>query len=112
MFSILVVEDDATLNRMICAKLKQAHYNVISASDGEAALNCLDREHIDLIISDVMMPHMDGYALTKALRSANMTLPILMITAKGQMEDMEKGFRAGTVICSPYDDSFIFYCLP
>ena len=96
MFSILVVEDDATLNRMICAKLKQAHYNVISASDGEAALNCLDREHIDLIISDVMMPHMDGYALTSALRSANMTLPILMITAKGQMEDMEKGFRAGT----------------
>ena len=96
MFSILVVEDDATLNRMICAKLKQAQYRVVPAFDGEEALACMEREHIDLIISDVMMPRMDGYALTQSLRSSKMTLPILMITARGQMEDMEKGFRAGT----------------
>lgn len=96
MFSILVAEDDATLNRMICAKLQQAHYRVFPVFDGEEALSCLDREHIDLIISDVMMPRMDGYTLTQTLRGAKLTLPILMITAKGQLEDMERGFRAGT----------------
>lgn len=56
----------------------------------------MEKEHIDLIISDVMMPRMDGLELTSALRGAKMTLPILIFTAKGQMEDMEKGFRAGT----------------
>lgn len=96
MFSILVAEDDKTLNRMICAKLKQAQYQVFSAFDGQEALELMEKEHIDLIISDVMMPRMDGIELTSALRGAKMTLPILIITAKGQMEDMEKGFRAGT----------------
>ena len=96
MRSILVVEDDYALNRMICAKLRQEDYQVFSAMDGQEALDIMAREHIDLVISDVMMPHMDGYALTKELRSAKYHLPILMITAKSQMEDMEKGFVAGT----------------
>ena len=96
MFSILVVEDDTTLNRMICAKLKQAHYEPFAAFDGEEALAVLEHEHIDLIISDVMMPKMDGLMLTRTLGNANFHLPILMITAKDQMEDMEKGFVAGT----------------
>ncbi|MBQ7607795.1 MAG: response regulator transcription factor [Desulfovibrionaceae bacterium] len=96
MFSILVVEDDTTLNRMICAKLTKAQYHPIPAFDGQEALSVLEREHVDLIISDVMMPHIDGYALTQALREANIHIPILMITVKNQMEDMERGFRAGT----------------
>lgn len=96
MFSILVAEDDKTLNRMICTKLKQAQYQVFPAFDGQEALELMEKEHIDLIISDVMMPRMDGIELTSALRGAKLTLPILIITAKGQMEDMEKGFRAGT----------------
>jgi DNA-binding response OmpR family regulator len=96
MFSILVVEDDETLNKMICAKLKQESYHVFSAFDGEQALDLLDKEHIDLIISDIMMPKMDGYQLTRELRDAAYTVPILMITAKNSLEDMEKGFRAGT----------------
>lgn len=96
MFSILVAEDDKTLNRMICTRLKQAQYQVFPAFDGQEALELMEKEHIDLIISDVMMPRMDGIELTSALRGAKMTLPILIITAKGQMEDMEKGFRAGT----------------
>lgn len=96
MFSILVVEDDELLNKMICAKLKQESYNVFSSFDGEQALDILDREHIDLIISDIMMPNMDGYQLTKELRDASYTIPILMMTAKNQFEDMEKAFRAGT----------------
>ena len=54
MFSILVVEDDKNLNRMICAKLKQAHYSAFPAFDGQEALEIMEREHIDLVISDVM----------------------------------------------------------
>ena len=96
MFSILVVEDNENLNKMMSAKLKMETYNVFSAFNGEEALEVLDHEHIDLIISDVMMPGIDGYELTKTLRSANYTMPILMITAKNQIEDMEKGFVAGT----------------
>ena len=96
MFSILVAEDDSTLNRMICAKLKQANYKPFPVFDGVEALSVLEHEHIDLIISDVMMPKMDGLALTRNLRNARFDLPILMITAKDQMEDMEKGFMAGT----------------
>jgi len=96
MFSILIVEDDEILNKMICVKLKLEAYRVFAAFDGEQALDVLDREHIDLIISDIMMPNMDGYQLARELRDAAYTIPILMVTAKNQMEDMEKGFLAGT----------------
>lgn len=96
MFSILVVEDDEILNKMICKKLQQESYLVFTSFDGEQALDLLDKEHIDLIISDIMMPNMDGYQLVKELRDAAYTIPILMITAKNQFEDMERGFRAGT----------------
>ena len=96
MFSILVVEDDEILNKMIGVKLRQESYSVFAAFDGVQALDVLDKEHIDLIISDIMMPNMDGYELTKELRNVAYTIPILMVTAKTQMEDMEKGFQAGT----------------
>jgi DNA-binding response OmpR family regulator len=96
MFSILIVEDDEILNKMMCVKLKTELYRVFSAFDGEEALNVLDKEHIDLIISDIMMPNMDGYQLTKAIRDSGFATPILMVTAKNQLEDMEKGFIAGT----------------
>lgn len=96
MFSVLVVEDDENLNKLMCEKLKNETYQVFSAFDGDEALEVLDQQHIDLILSDVMMPKMNGYELTKQLRDAAYTLPILMITAKDQMEDMEKGFMAGT----------------
>ena len=96
MFSILVVEDDENLNELMCEKLKKETYQVFSAFDGKEALEVLDQQHIDLMISDIMMPNMNGYELTKELRDAAYTLPILMITAKDQMEDMEKGFMAGT----------------
>ena len=96
MFTILVAEDDASLNKIICAKLSKEQFKAIPAFDGEEALEVMDREHVDLIISDVMMPKLDGYELTKLLRNTRYYLPILMITAKGQLEDMEKGFVAGT----------------
>lgn len=96
MFSILVVEDDETLNKIMCTKLKQENFKTFSAFDGAQALEILDQEYIDLIISDIMMPKIDGYELTKELRDASYAQPILMVTAKDQLEDMEQGFRAGT----------------
>lgn len=96
MFSILVVEDDTILNKMICAKLKAQDYTVYAAYDGEEALDLLDREYVDLIISDIMMPKMDGITLIRELRDADYNMPVLIITAKDQMEDMEEGFKAGT----------------
>lgn len=96
MFTVLVVEDDTSLNKMICAKLNKEQFKAIPAFGGEEALEVMNREHIDLIISDIMMPKMDGYELTKLLRDTRYFLPILMITAKDQLEDMENGFVAGT----------------
>lgn len=96
MVNILVVEDDKNLQKLMIAVLKQQGYHVLSARDGTEALNILDSFHIDLIISDIMMPNMDGYTLTEALRKANYTLPILMVTAKETFEDKKKGFLVGT----------------
>lgn len=96
MFHILVVEDNADMRELFCTVLSDSGYNTISAADGLEALEIMDREYIDLIVVDVMMPGMDGYELTKTLREAKMDLPILMVTAKDQFEDIQNGFRAGT----------------
>lgn len=96
MFNILVVEDDKNLRKLMTAVLKQKGYNIYSAKDGLEALEILEGNHIDLLISDIMMPDMDGYALTKELRDANYNLPILMVTAKDTFEDKKKGFQVGT----------------
>jgi DNA-binding response OmpR family regulator len=96
MFRILVVEDHTNIRKLITARLEQEGYMVFQAENGEMALNVLEAHHIDLIISDIMMPKMDGYELTKSLREANFDLPVLMVTAKESFEDKEKGFRVGT----------------
>lgn len=96
MFNILVVEDDAKLNKLFCTVLTRHDYRTFSAADGEEALEILDKEYIDLVVSDIMMPNMDGYELTKALRDAGYNLPVLMITAKEEFKDKQKGFLVGT----------------
>ena len=96
MVNILVVEDDKNLQKLMTAVLKQSGYNVIVARDGEEALDKMSASHIDLLISDIMMPTMDGYTLTDTLRKANYTLPILMVTAKETFDDKRKGFLVGT----------------
>lgn len=96
MFQILVVEDDASLRRLMSAALKQHGYSCHTANDGVEALDVMEKTNIDLIISDVMMPNMDGYELTRQLRRANYDLPILMVTAKETFEDKQEGFIAGT----------------
>ncbi|MBR4554597.1 MAG: response regulator transcription factor [Ruminococcus sp.] len=96
MFRVLVVEDDANLRKLMSAALKQNGYEPYTAEDGEKALDLLDKVSIDLIISDIMMPNMDGYELTSQLRRVNYDMPILMVTAKESFEDKQKGFIAGT----------------
>lgn len=96
MFKILAVDDNETIRRLIATYLLRDGYQVFLASDGIEALDILDREHIDLMIADIMMPNMDGYTLTQELRNARYYFPILMITAKGSIEDKKKGFMSGT----------------
>ena len=83
MFQILIVEDDKELSQLFQKVLEKNGYQVKSASDGAEALEVLVKEYIDLIISDIMMPVMDGYELVSELRSAGYQIPVLMITAKG-----------------------------
>lgn len=96
MFHILVVEDDKNTQKLMKAILKEYGYDPILANDGIEALNMLDEHHVDLIILDIMMPHMDGYELTRQLREGEFNLPILMVTAKQLPEDKKKGFIVGT----------------
>ena len=95
MFSVLVIEDDQKINKLFCTVLNRSGFRTISAFDGDKALQLLDSEYIDIIISDIMLPKMNGYELTKILRDAGYSIPILMITAKDSFEDKEKGFLSG-----------------
>lgn len=96
MFDILVVEDDEKQRRIISTVLIRNGYHVLEACDGKSALETMDKHHTDLIVSDVMMPNMDGFELTKTLRNACYNLPVLMVTAKDSFADKQKGFTAGT----------------
>ncbi len=96
MFHILVVEDDKNTARLMKAVLKHNGYEVFSAADGLEVLDVMDREFIDLIVLDVMMPRMDGYEFTEQLRSVGNSTPILMVTAKQLPEEKCKGFLVGT----------------
>ena len=95
MFSILVCEDDFAIKTMISTKLKQENYSVYTVQNGQEALNLMEKQQIDLVISDIMMPEMDGYEFVQTLRETKHTLPILMITAKSQLESLEEAFKLG-----------------
>ena len=92
---ILVVEDDNDLNNLIQTVLESKGHDVFAARNGKEALDILDITHIDLIISDIMMPRMDGIRLLTDIREANMKMPVLLITAKGSYDDKNKGFSSG-----------------
>lgn len=96
MFRILVVEDDAELRGLFRRVLEKNGYEALEAADGQQALDVLDENYIDLIISDIMMPVMDGYELVRSLREADISIPVLMITAKDAFDDMRRGFLSGT----------------
>lgn len=96
MFRILIAEDDLELRTLFTHVLEKNGYSVRGVSNGEEALRALDQNYVDLIITDVMMPGMDGYDLVHSLRDSGMNLPVLMITAKDTFNDMQTGFASGT----------------
>lgn len=96
MFHILVVEDDKNTRRLLEAVLKKSGYIVVTAENGQVALDKMEAEHVDLIVLDVMMPGMDGLAFTQMLRESGSMIPVLMATAKALPKDKRKGFLAGT----------------
>lgn len=106
MFHILVVDDDKNTRRLIQAVLEAENYTVFTAVNGADALDVVDREHIDLVVLDIMMPEMDGYEFTKVLRASQNDLPILMVSARQLPADRHKGFLAGTddYITKPIDE--------
>lgn len=96
MFNILIVDDQPNIRRLYEYTLEKNGYRPFTAANGEEALAVLDRQHIDLVILDVMMPVLDGYGCLKALRSGGSSVPVLMITARDSAEDVRKSFLLGT----------------
>ena len=96
MLKILIAEDDRELRQLFEHVLVKNGYSVRGVSDGQEALDAMDEEYFNLIISDIMMPVMDGYTLVRSLRDAGDTTPVLMITAKDAFDDMRMGFLSGT----------------
>lgn len=95
MIKILVVEDDIKLNKLVRTVLAQNGYDADTALDGDSALDMFGEKHYDLIISDIMMPVTDGYALAKKIREINANIPILFMTAVDDLDAKKKGFSLG-----------------
>ena len=96
MFKILIAEDDSELRQLFSHVLIKNGYSVTGVYNGKEALDALDKGYYDLIISDIMMPEMDGYELVSSLRTAGYSIPVMMITAKDAFDDMRMGFVSGT----------------
>ena len=95
MLKILIAEDDRELRQLFSHVLTRHGYTVVGVSNGQEALDAMDKDFFDMIISDVMMPVMDGYQLVRQLRDVGNTTPVLMITAKDAFDDMRLGFQSG-----------------
>lgn len=94
MFNVLVVDDDKNTRSLMQAVLGK-DYNVFTAENGNAALRIMDEQYIDLVVVDIMMPELDGYGFTSALRESDSEIPILMVSAKQLPVDRKEGFRVG-----------------
>ncbi len=95
MIKILLVEDDPALLELYGITLRRAGYHTLLASNGQEAWEILEKEYIDLMITDIMMPFMDGYELVSLFRRENPRLPVLMITAKDDFPSKNRGFSLG-----------------
>ena len=96
MLKILIAEDDRELRQLFSHVLTKNGYSVKGVTNGREALDAIDADYFDLIISDIMMPVVDGYEFVRSLRDAGNNIPVLMITAKDGFEDMRRGFISGT----------------
>ena len=95
MFKILVVEDDKDLNRTVCTFLNQSGYEATGCLNASDAYDAMYETMFDLIVSDIMMPGIDGFEFVKSIRSLNENLPILFMTARDDMASKQRGFRIG-----------------
>lgn len=95
MFKILIAEDDVELRELFKHVLLKNGYSVFGVSNGKEACAALDKSYYDLIISDIMMPIMDGYELVQFLRDSGNNIPVLTVTAKDAFDDMRMGFLSG-----------------
>ncbi|MBQ9119498.1 MAG: response regulator transcription factor [Lachnospiraceae bacterium] len=95
MFKILVVEDDRDLNQTVCAYLNRNGYEAVGCLDANDAYNEMYGNLFDMIISDIMMPKIDGYEFAKTVREMNQDIPILFMTAREDFESKRKGFGVG-----------------
>lgn len=95
MFKILLVEDDKELNQSVCAYLSQNGYETTGCLNANDAYNEMYGNIFDLIISDIMMPEIDGFEFAETVRELNQDIPILFMTAKDDINSKKKGFRAG-----------------
>ncbi len=96
MINILVVDDNPNARKLYEFILKKEHYTPVLAEDGLQALDIFEKQHVDLILLDIMMPNMDGFTFAQEIRNAGINTPILMISAKNAPEDKRAGFIAGT----------------
>ncbi|MDI3235781.1 response regulator transcription factor [Exiguobacterium antarcticum] len=95
MVTILIAEDDPHVRYLLSETLRAAGFQTIEATDGADALRCFGEQHIDLLVTDVMMPHLSGIELVQALREAGYDVPILMLTVLDTFADKEAGFVTG-----------------
>ena len=92
---LLVIEDEAPMRTALVETLKAEGYRVMAAADGISGLELACTESFDLVLLDVMMPGLDGFALCRELRKRGRTMPVLMLTAKGQVDDRVEGLDSG-----------------
>jgi len=96
MFNVLIAEDEPYLRAALSKGLQNYGYTVFECFDGKDALETFNNKHIDIIVTDVMMPRLDGNQLSAEIRKVNKDIPILMLTALKSIDDKEKGFLNGT----------------
>ena len=110
MSKILLAEDALSLHRLVCATLRADGYEVTSCADGDAAADEFGKDKYDLVITDIMMPKLDGFALAELIRSADEHVPILFMTARDDKPSKQLGFKLGIddYITKPFDmDIFV-----
>lgn len=103
--TILIADDDANIRELVSLFLTNDGYKTVEAADGQEALAVFSSEPIDLVVLDIMMPVMDGWALCKEIRKADSDIPLLMLTARGQTWEKVRGFELGAddYLTKPFD---------
>jgi DNA-binding response OmpR family regulator len=105
MIKILLAEDDKALNNLVASSLKGNGYEVVTCFDGKEAFNAFESQQIDMLLTDIMMPEMDGFTLAKKVRENNKQIPILFMTALDDKTSEQRGFEIGIddYVVKPFD---------